>query len=107
VCDDLFDFPLDLFWQAHAWALGLGLVATSVLALRRGLRMGCLDRKVFAVSLCVWVAFMMGVIAVWMWGLAANATTPLWAVALSSGFLVLPLGAVAMAPLALARLRHQ
>ena len=95
------------FWEVNAWVLAIAFVIGTVLALRSALRWGFLPKRYFVVALCSWAAYVCAVITAYLTVAAEIVQLPLSATVLGLASLTLPLASVALAPLALASLRHR
>lgn len=107
VWDFRHDWALHLLWSAYGWILAAALVGVAVIALRKSLKWGFLDRRVFRGALCAWTVFLFATIALYLKVMPATATVPPPALALGLGMMSMPLATVAIAPLAFASHRHR
>jgi hypothetical protein len=92
-------------WIAYGYLLPPVIVAACVRALQKALSAGFLSSRLFGYSFCLWLVYVVSTVVLYI-NAAPPTPLPFGAVLVGGSLLLVPLAAIAIAPLALAAHRH-
>ncbi len=105
IWDARHDWSLRPLWVVYGYTIALTIVVGCVVALKKAILSGFLGKRLFGCVFCLWGIYAISIITLYL--SAAPATPiPTVVVVLAGSSLLIPLAAVAFAPLALASYRH-